>query len=259
MRWSLIRSSAALWMGGALSAAVLGGVAVGSEPPKQGSEKSLVTVGLFDGIRQGTLTASAEGTGDGRMMLSLTNRSSRQLRVVLPPGLIAYGDDRAVRRGAASVARGVVGSVAADWVAEGGGGLGGGGLGGGGGGLGGGGLGGGGLGGAGGSGGGGGGGVIPASRGLIMLGQLIMNLVGDRDSWDYRSLSGAWAVARADWRRRWRRDRRRRVRRGWVPFGSSGGLPSALLSPGANAGTAHAIGEPFGSVCRCEPGDAERG
>ena len=34
---------------------------------------------------------TAEGTGDGRMTLSLTNRTNRKLRVVLPPGLIASG------------------------------------------------------------------------------------------------------------------------------------------------------------------------
>ena len=34
---------------------------------------------------------TAEGTGDGRMTLSLTNRTNPKLRVVLPPGLIASG------------------------------------------------------------------------------------------------------------------------------------------------------------------------
>ncbi|MDR3632637.1 MAG: hypothetical protein P4L84_02305, partial [Isosphaeraceae bacterium] len=32
--------------------------------------------------------------------------------------------------------------------------------------------------------------VLPASFGMVMLGRLIMGLVGDRDSWDYRSLTG---------------------------------------------------------------------
>ena len=46
---------------------------------------------LFDAVRQGDVSVDAEGTGDGRMTLSLTNRTSKKLCVVLPPGLIASG------------------------------------------------------------------------------------------------------------------------------------------------------------------------
>ena len=99
-------------------------------------------ISLFDGIRSGVLRVSAEGTGGDRMNLAVTNRSSRRLRVVLPPGLLASG---------------VTGQFGGGGF--GGGGLGGGGFGGGlgGGGGGGGGFGGGGLGGGGFGGGGGGG------------------------------------------------------------------------------------------------------
>jgi len=79
----------------------------------------------------------------------------------------------------------VVDSAAASVAGGLGGGGGLGGLGGGGGGIG-----GGGVGGGGGLGGGGaGGGTLPATTGMLMLGRLIMSLAGDRDSWDYRSLS----------------------------------------------------------------------
>jgi hypothetical protein len=49
------------------------------------------TIGLLEGIRTGVLRVSAEGTGGDRMNLSVTNRSTRRLRVVLPPGLVAAG------------------------------------------------------------------------------------------------------------------------------------------------------------------------
>ena len=53
------------------------------------SELDIVEINLLEGIGNGRISADAEGMGDGRMTLSLTNRSSRQLRVVLPPGIIA--------------------------------------------------------------------------------------------------------------------------------------------------------------------------
>jgi hypothetical protein len=170
------------------------GPAVASEPSPEAVDHPVPSVGLFDGLRQGALAVSAEGSGDGRMVLSVTNRSPRPLRVVLPPGLIASG---------ATGQFGGGGFGGAGGGGFGGGGLGGGGLGGGGlgGGLGGGGFGGGGLGGGLGGGGGFGGGLgggglggggaatLPASVGMIMLGRLIMTLVGDQDSWDFRSLA----------------------------------------------------------------------
>ena len=46
---------------------------------------------LLEASRQGLVSVQAEGRGDGRMTVSVTNRTKRQLRVVLPPGLIAQG------------------------------------------------------------------------------------------------------------------------------------------------------------------------
>src|SRR5262249_50353988 len=44
-----------------------------------------------EGIRAGALSVAAEGSGDGRMILSVKNKSPRAVRVVLPPGLVASG------------------------------------------------------------------------------------------------------------------------------------------------------------------------
>src|SRR4029077_6221105 len=55
------------------------------------AEDQLPLVNVIDGLRSGQLAASAEGTGDGRMTVHLTNRTGRKLRVLLPPGLIAAG------------------------------------------------------------------------------------------------------------------------------------------------------------------------
>ena len=49
------------------------------------------TLDLLEGLRDGSLDVRAEGMGDGRMMVSVTNRTDRRLRVVLPPGLVASG------------------------------------------------------------------------------------------------------------------------------------------------------------------------
>lgn len=49
------------------------------------------TIDVLSGIRNGQLSGSAEGTGDGRMILSIRNRTNAPLRVVLPPGLIVSG------------------------------------------------------------------------------------------------------------------------------------------------------------------------
>jgi hypothetical protein len=68
--------------------------ATAAEPaaPTQGQIKEeLPTLNLLDAVRDGSVSVAAEGTGDGRMTVSVTNRTNRQLRVVLPPGLIASG------------------------------------------------------------------------------------------------------------------------------------------------------------------------
>ncbi|MHC5540020.1 hypothetical protein ACYOEI_17515, partial [Singulisphaera rosea] len=61
-----------------------------TETAKPG-EADVPTINVFEGLRTKQLAVEAEGTGDGRMTLSLTNKTSRRLRVVLPPGLIASG------------------------------------------------------------------------------------------------------------------------------------------------------------------------
>ena len=53
------------------------------------SEQRVREVNLLDAARDGLISVQAEGRGDGRMTVSITNRSQRQLRIVLPPGIIA--------------------------------------------------------------------------------------------------------------------------------------------------------------------------
>ncbi len=133
-------------------------------------------IDLFVAARSGAVSVDAEGTGDGRMTLKVTNQTNRKLKVVLPPGLVATG---------VSGQMGGMGGMGGGMGGMGGGGMGG--MGGGGmGGMGGGGMGGGGMGG-GGMGGGMGGGSRPLTmmplQGLSSVANLIMNLV-EPSSWD---------------------------------------------------------------------------
>ena len=125
------------------------------------------TIDVLKGLQTGQLSVTAEGTGDGRMTMSLTNRTRSKLRVVLPPGLIVSGATGQFGGGMGGMGGGMGGM---------GGGMGGGMMGGMGGGM------------MGGRGGMMGGGTMPASMGMMMLGRLIMQLCGDRESWDQRSL-----------------------------------------------------------------------
>ena len=52
-------------------------------------EKDIPTYNLLDAMNQGLVGVEATGRGDGRMTVSVTNNSGKQLRVVLPPGIIA--------------------------------------------------------------------------------------------------------------------------------------------------------------------------
>ncbi len=129
-------------------------------------------VSLYDAVKKGLVTVSAESLGDGRMMLSVKNKTKKKLNVILPPGIVAQS------------ATGQFGGMGGG---GGGGGMGGGGMGGGGGGMGGGGMGGGGMG--GGMGGGGGRSqTMPPMMGMMMLARMIMYFCGDPSSWDQRSL-----------------------------------------------------------------------
>ena len=55
------------------------------------TDQSIPEINLLEAKRQGLVSVQAEGRGDGRMTISVTNRTRRALRVVLPPGLIAQG------------------------------------------------------------------------------------------------------------------------------------------------------------------------
>ena len=137
-------------------------------------------INLLTAMRDGLVTVEAEGRDDGRMTLSVTNNTNRQLRVVLPPGIIAQG---------ATGQFGGMGGMGGGMGGGGGGmggGMGGGGMGGGMGGMGGGGMGGGGMGGMGSM--GRSSGTMPATMGMMMLARIIMYFCGDPDSWDMRSL-----------------------------------------------------------------------
>ena len=142
------------------------------------ADQGVPEIDLLEARQKGMVSVQAEGRGDGRMTLSVTNRTRHALRVVLPPALIAAS------------ATGQMGGM---------GGMGGGmgGMGGGMGGMGGmmGGMGGG-MGGMGGMGGGMGGmggmgrmsATMPSTMGMMMLGRMIMYFCGDPDSWDMRSM-----------------------------------------------------------------------
>jgi hypothetical protein len=120
-------------------------------------DRAIPEINLLDARNQGLVSVQAEGRGDGRMTLSVTNHTGHVLRVVLPPGLIAQS------------ATGQMGGM---------GGMGGG------------------MGGMGGRGGmmggmggmGMSGGTMPSTMGMMMLGRMIMYFCGDPDSWDMRSM-----------------------------------------------------------------------
>jgi hypothetical protein len=162
-------------------------------PQDNPAASDAAAVNLFDGLRDGRLAAIAEGRGDGRMTLSITNQSSTRLRVVLPPGLVASGASGQFGGGGIGGPGGGFGMPGGGGGQMGGGGFNNGGfggqLGGGGGGFGNNGMGlGNGMGGMGMNRGMGSGAVMPAPLGMINLGRLIMTLTGPLDSWDRRSL-----------------------------------------------------------------------
>ncbi len=62
-------------------------------PAKQAAtdDENIPTYNLLEAMNQGLVDVQATGRDDGRMTVSVTNQSQKQLRVVLPPGLIAQG------------------------------------------------------------------------------------------------------------------------------------------------------------------------
>jgi hypothetical protein len=172
-------------------------IAKSKKTTKAVAEAHVPTVNLLEALKAGDIAVEAQGLGDGRMTLSITNQTHRQLRVVLPPGLIASGATGQFggMGGMGGMGGGMMGGMGGMMGGMGGmmGGMGGGMMGGMGGGMMGGGMGmmGGGMGMMGGGMGGMGGGMLtmPPTFGMMMLARLIMVLVGDRDSWDMTSLS----------------------------------------------------------------------
>ena len=145
------------------------------------TEKPVAESTLLEAMSQGLVSVQAEGTGDGRINMSVTNKTSRPLRVILPPGIVAQG-----ATGQFGGMGGGMGGMGGGMGGMGGGGMGG--MGGGGmGGMGGGGMGGGGMGGQMG-GAGRSGGTMPPMMGMMMLSNIIMYFCGDFESWDRRSL-----------------------------------------------------------------------
>ena len=143
---------------------------------KEGEPES---VDLLTAMKNGQIAATAEGTGDGKITLSLKNRTNSRLRVVLPPGLIVSGATGQFGGGMG----GMGGGMGGGWAGGMGGGMGG--MGGGMGGMG------GGMGGRGGGMGGGmmrGGGTMPAIDGHDDARPADHVSFGDYDSWDQRSL-----------------------------------------------------------------------
>ncbi len=65
--------------------------AVAETPTPDPAQAEIPTYNLLDAMRDGLVNVDAEGRDDGRLTMSVTNTSSRKLRVVLPPGLIAQG------------------------------------------------------------------------------------------------------------------------------------------------------------------------
>ena len=57
----------------------------------KGELDPFTNISLLEGIRTGAINAQATGTGDGRMNITVQNKTNRRLRVILPPGLIASG------------------------------------------------------------------------------------------------------------------------------------------------------------------------
>ena len=67
---------------------------VATDKAKETSNKpddDVPTFNILEAMKKGLVGVQAEGTGDGRMTVSVTNRTNRSLRVVLPPGLVAQG------------------------------------------------------------------------------------------------------------------------------------------------------------------------
>src|SRR6185437_15901634 len=94
---TIARSAALTLAGGLFALYAPANAARADEPSPSDDVKASVpadkvpTYDLLDAAKQGLVSVKAEGLGDGRMTLSVHNRTKKELRVVLPPGLIASG------------------------------------------------------------------------------------------------------------------------------------------------------------------------
>jgi len=150
----------------ALAAALLGGFLIltpfGAARAEDRNAKNkggeIAEISLLDAARAGDVSIDAEGIGDGRMIVAVTNHSPRKLNVVLPPGLVASGTTGQYGGigGMGGMGNGMGGTGGTSGTAGDVGGM--------------------------------SGGTMPASMGVMMLGRLIMNLVGDKDSWNLAPL-----------------------------------------------------------------------
>ena len=75
-------------------------------------DKNVEEMNLLHAMRDGLVTVKAEGLGDGRMTMSVTNQTKCQLRAMLPPGI-----DRSRRDGQFGGMGGMGGEWAEVWAA----------------------------------------------------------------------------------------------------------------------------------------------
>jgi hypothetical protein len=154
-------------------------LSVPNETPAVKPSEDIPEVNLLEAVRDGLVTVKAEGLGDGRMTVTLKNKSHKKIRVVLPPGIIAqsatgqFGGMGGMGGGMGGMMGGMGGGMGGMMGGMGGGMMGG-------------------MGGGGGmlgmSGMGRQAGTMPPTMGMMMLSRMIMYFCGDPDSWDPRSI-----------------------------------------------------------------------
>src|SRR5438874_11527941 len=82
------------FIAGNLLMAFLPAMAAADGPQDQSPDKAsqdVPTHSLLSAMDKGLVGVRAEGIGDGRMTMSVTNRTNRPLRVILPPGIVVQG------------------------------------------------------------------------------------------------------------------------------------------------------------------------
>src|SRR5262249_30262022 len=87
MSWPMVRVSVSAWFFGGLLAFAPPANVNASEPASARSETPVPSIDLFEGIRAGALSVSAEGSGNGRMVLSVKNRGVKGAPGGFAPGV----------------------------------------------------------------------------------------------------------------------------------------------------------------------------